>query len=812
MSNDIFINRVEEKAQLTKELIEPSAGSKLIILSAPSGRGKSALVDQVIANCEITNFVRVKIMDHEKYRDVDGSFVLELGRSLDKFARENSPSNQSSTTITKHHVVEAIIDTARVAFIDYIEKKTGSKKLSNSISDLIGKFSKDNSDAIFSGHDELYEPIKKYINAFLKNYPFTVVLENIQNIDKDSLEFFKVLLNEHSDLNIVAEFTNSTNELYKENQLFDYLGGDSVFKAMHRLGVLPVKDIIKFLKQDELALAEVFESSYSSSDGNLYKLSFILKSARKDTVFSLKDDAYQTFENTINSLNEQHKLLLAIIATHGGRVSLEILNRLMNSTPQSKKMGLHYKDLQAATLQLSNNDLLKIALEEICLKHDSALQIIFSNESYFRHLMIANDLWFKFYVSLKAESTQDFLLPLSEILGWELYYRSQLDLVDGLIDTLEKIYTLCLTSRAPRRTIRFAQNLRSRLIASPNSSEEIIKTIDLYLARIFYRLSMFEEVIEYTKSHLEETEPLLMCSTSTLLSGDSVAASSLLDKYVTTPDEDKIRWLGSQLVRIAILRASNQYDECSELWWELHEKQAFKNSSLEPLFKRSSDMALIGGGERRIQFLSEAISTFQNNNESIQEMGARIALSQHLGYGGLLDKAEEELKKADEIIKGTISNSFILSNNFAVISLYKNKANDQCLAQLEEASEHCNNHLSKLIILNNLLIWHSINETFDAKLSIQESIEEILSKYKDIDYDLTRIAFFNIAMSIEQPKARQEYIERARSLPVNADFEYWRVKLYDELPQRDDFRYQYKYYPVFISSWSLDFDIALKNC
>ncbi len=799
MDKSVFINREKDLDYLGKVFTEQRSRSRFVLVSAKSGWGKSALVAKAVTDVRDENFIRIKTQNHEKTRNESGYFVREIGRSINHFSESLAapgPTEQSSRWTS------LVAEGVSALFTDYVRSKAGSST-ATFVENLINQYGHNSGGFLFSGYEELESAVHKYIRHFIGKTGCHIIIENIQNIDIGSLEFLKDIISDSHNGIVVGEYTLDGGEAISVEHLLNYLGGRQTDTFLWELESLSTSHIVDYLCGDKEKIERLINECY---DGNLYVLSRVLGTK---TSFDRNDTVFRSLEN----LDEHDKLTVAAVSAHGGRVAGDLAVSLFKESSYLRQVLPEFFDLPSTIERLSKLGILRKENGNFAIGHDSVLSHIGESDRYQRHIIAANTEWLSFYIKLRDKNTLDFLLPAAEVYGWELFFRAQLGETNGLTDVLGEIYRLCLTSSAPGRTIRYAETLQTTLSKSSRSSAHVIRAVDLCLAKIFYRLAYFDHVIQYTADHLDDddTEAFLLHTTALTLSGNPQKAQAILDadRAQTAPGSE--RALGAELVRIATLRASNEYDACAQLWWSLYRAKSFEGSSLHALFLRTADMALIGEGERRNDFLKTAISEFHNQNDWVQESITRIALSQHLGYDGDIEGAHEQLRTAQDISSAFMPNHYILENNFGVISLYKQNADGECRDQLKTAFDLCGNYLDKLIILNNLLIWHFLNGDRAGVITLRTSIEEILDQHQDLDYDLRRISYFNIGVASANDTDKAYYFDKARAFPVLADNEYWDLKLNGTAPQGHDFRYSHPCYPIFLSSWHLDFDTVLES-
>lgn len=815
----MFINRIEEVKFLRDDIASKRDKARFLLLTAPSGIGKSSLVDRAFKDGLDKILIRVKVSKHEESRNVPALYIRELGRSINYFA-----SNQGYVATFEEYYRRSNNEKKfgylfKTIAADFIKKKTDSEEAKTWIKSRGGR--NDSSiiaSAVFSSDNmAAHGAVVAYVSDVLKNNRLVVTLENIQNIDGDSLQFLRDLLVFNKGLYFIGEYTDDEVRQIDKNDLANYFECPNVSVSRLSIKKLPLHEILKECHDKPEIIMQILQTSYDDSPGNLHNLRILLSDNYSNKHFAKeipqKYDAI--LKQCISSLTADDSMLLAAVVAHGGCVDIELLNKCNQNVGLIASSPLNLFSIEHALERLVQYDLLKYSATEVMAAQDSVVDAVLTDVRHTKYLLISYRTWLSFYQSLKLEN-DDLYISKSEILSWEVYFRALLTDLSGISHLLDEIYNLTLLSAAPKRAIRYLEGLKQNIARQPSLGygSEVCKLIDFGIMRTLYRLHMFEEIPKYSSQYLSDPAALIFHASSLALTGGSDVAIDICNKALRDINEKNMFEL--LIIRIVAYRASNQYKNCESEWMRLHALGVFANTKYEAIFLRCSDLALLSETNERIRHLTVSIDMFRKNGDCLQEVSARNALAQNLAYEGNLDGAEQQLKMAEEGASKIYNHYYVIENNVGVLSLQRGRSNNEVTQRLKSAAYTCDTFLDKFIIWNNLLVAYSMGGSSDELEHVLGMVEQELSRHPKMDFDLQRIALFNAHihyLKAESHDVAAYYLERAKKLPCLADNAYWEAKLFGCYPAdpSGDFRLALDYYPVYISNWHFDFDTSPSN-
>lgn len=805
----MFIDRVPETIFLREDFLKYSSLSRFLIVAGDTGRGKSELINRAFTEYDL--FVRVKIAKHEGVKNIPSMFIKELAKGLNHL----SFTTATVTDFEKHFKDEerSFFSSFKNVISDIVENNAfaSSKELGKIIRDIKSK--RDLLNTVFSSdHSEAFTIACSYIKSMISRQRFIITLENVQNIDKESLVFFRDLLTGNPALYVIGEYTSGADFQIGLYDLQNYFASKYITSSIIELEMLPLDEIIAECREKPEIIRSILKNSYEESSGNLHHLQILMTNSFSSSVSSNTESIkYESIiSKELENLDTESRFLISCVVAHGGSVDREILNIFMLANYNTYALSTATTIKEKIEL-LVEKKLLKENFSNVNTAQDSIIDKLTSNQIYRKYLLISYKAWLSFYQKL-GNSSVDFLLPESEILSWQILFKAFLEDLSGMNELLDNVYKMSLLSIAPKRAIRYLEKIKSILSRTSENKRRYYRDIDFKIVQILYRFRYFEEIPSYTTAHLDNHSLFLLHISSLAMIGRAEEAIGLANEYINTHGKDFA--LDVLIVRITAYRASNRYEECEAEWINAYNTGVFNGTQYEAIFLRCADFSLMSDYHTRMECLNKATEIFAKNSDVLNEISARIALSLQYGYDGEFDKAVEELNIANSKSKIMFTKHYVIENNYSVIDLQKGEANNDLINKLQQASITCETAIDRFIILNNLFIAQSMQGVPESEQTLR-ILEQKIYKNEIADYDLKRIAFFNAHihyLKVKNYDLCNYYLSSAKSLPVLSDNDFWDYKLHGKRnSDYDDFRYSIDYYPVYITFWHFDFDMLRES-
>ncbi|WP_072529908.1 hypothetical protein [Bacteroides ilei] len=359
MITRIFINRKIEKKFFQEDITLARSKSRIVIISSPSGLGKSSLIDEVVKNkLNYDLDHRVKIKQSESEECDLGFFIKRIVKMLDINALHDQAGYLRFHEFSlKKNLLEIIGEIT-------IKKIFSSVGIDNYLDHV--KSTEDNIQEWLGNEFNLLLLGKEYIKYVLRGRKLILAIENIQNIDNYSVQVLKEIIQSTNNAYLIFEYTTGIRYNFSIPELHDFFQAAADISE-YTLSKLDKAEIIKTLGVKDDIIIGILNESYDTSDGNLFKLSLLLNDAKclklhKELVYS------ETIKNLVNNFNNSIKAILIIIESHRNGISYTKLYELI-ATHLSDLINC--REIDTSLRLLMDNYIIECTPIDIKLTHDS---------------------------------------------------------------------------------------------------------------------------------------------------------------------------------------------------------------------------------------------------------------------------------------------------------------------------------------------------------------------------------------------------------------------------------------------------------
>ncbi|MCD8044220.1 MAG: hypothetical protein LUH10_14305, partial [Tannerellaceae bacterium] len=363
MAIRVFINREIEKIFFEHDIatFRPTH-SRIVIISASTGWGKSCLIDEVIKNRSDYDLDhRVKIKQKESEDCDSGFFIKKLVKQLDINSLRSKPEYLRFNEFVHQENLSEII--GGVVIKKFLTPIGGNDYLNQRKSD------DENIQEWLGNELNLLLLGKEYIKYILKKRRIIVAIENIQNIDEYSIKAFRDILRETNNAYFIFEYTTGERSNISISELRGHFQNITDISD-YTLAKLDKHEIIKTLDKEDEVIIGILNDTYEASDGNLFKLSLLLNDI--DSLKPHKNLAYnETIKNIITHLSDPQKMVLLIIESHRGVISPSLLKEIV---------ATHLADLlkvcqiDSILTILAGHHIIEYTKNNIKIAHDSLIR------------------------------------------------------------------------------------------------------------------------------------------------------------------------------------------------------------------------------------------------------------------------------------------------------------------------------------------------------------------------------------------------------------------------------------------------------
>lgn len=283
-----FINRTREREELTKLLMQPVEKNRIILLSGYSGVGKTGLMHQLFSTTpSFDRCLQVHISKNSVDTIDNGAYFNALYKELIKYSSK-----------TKSKLVSPY------AF--------GLRNFKSIFSGLVhickSKIGLNEDDKLYESAEEPSVIRKReYILYVLKKTSFLIDFENIQNIDTQSIELLKDIM-ERTEGNIfILEFTQTENSDSVYENLYAELLQFNAEITRYTLFKMNFDEAIKLLPQpiQNNFDRDLLESTYMQSHGNLMQVKLYQN--------SFKNTSDDMIRQSLSELSKEERFIVYLI-------------------------------------------------------------------------------------------------------------------------------------------------------------------------------------------------------------------------------------------------------------------------------------------------------------------------------------------------------------------------------------------------------------------------------------------------------------------------------------------------------------------
>ena len=745
-----FVNRYKILSFFSKH-IENNLGKAVSIIYSRKGIGKSRLCKEILKDIKTTSTkVKVSINCSKVDFSQDGFYIKQIAKEINK-----NSLTISSISIEKFLQIVSENDHNELIYKianDYMEKSSVLKNVKDVISKFfsIGNF---NSDKIFDSN--VAESIKlsyKYIEYCAKNNYFVINIENIQNIDITSLNFLVKLASKIENIYLLLEYTisNNKNSLSLDELQNSLIEVTDLKIETKELEQLNENELIKLLESNNDLLRQYIKTSYTKWDGNLrpfvnlhYNLP-ISNEEVKNFISNSNNTINNLVTNDLLDLQTKEIFLLIFIAVHGDSVELNLINQIHNINIMTDISNIF--DFELELNRLVKKRFLVEYNKSYMINDDTILDILLNLSSFSSKKILATQLWLTIYTQVYNNDNNHFISK-STIIFNILKFSVQLQEKQNILKYLNELMFLFRNS-----TPIWVKNWIQKILDSfKNSTNEYINNlIKIRLSEITQNLSLYDTSYSLLNSIRSHDDNLLLAK-AILLENNSKPHESLdiINSIIEKDNLNTRLYLLCKINQISSLRSLNNYKKAEQIFKKLLDMDEYKNYLEFGFVLRLA--GTIYDSKKALPFVIESIEHFHNHNALIQELHSRIELSVIHIYNEEFELAQEQLEITSKISQKNFIESYIITNNLAIVNLYQNKDIENTYTMLKRCLSMVQTPFDKLALHINLLISaNCLNLDKELILNLCATIDELCLLDNISDKEIKRISYLNLMLSCKK--------------------------------------------------------------
>ena len=678
LKNEAFYNRTREAARMVEIINKMPLNNKIIIIAGRTGIGKSAFVDKVLRN-ELRNRLSIRV-----------NICKVSGDTIDNLYYINT-------------LYRTIVNLANQKLFDNIHSplQQGMSSLKNLLSfgfDVL-------LDKTVGEGNTLYEPAnersvlrkKDYIISVLRKNAFIVTIDNIQNIDAQSMEILNDILNHITNSTFIFEYTTSGENTSDEllafyNALKKYNATVYLFE-MKRLGYNEAK------KLAPPSLTEIqIQELYQRSNGNLIKIQLA------DNSMSLDDDPIAV---RLAHLSKDKRFVVNLLYLNESPVRYADLCRMLignlNAPPFSEQTIYQYIN------ELEREKIVRIlGSGEIRIYHDSIIAQL--------DVQAASVLLYSAYTILKEYYCRKLCEPQNEEAVEHLFCLYVRFSDEELLTIFPQIVKVIRSYKYPNTAINKLISFRERIQLQGHLNPQLYVKLVTLLVNLCLEYGLWEEALSNLNLIYSPTNPYHRAMKAAALSLDftndeSISSIHYLIQQATSPREK----LTSELCLLSAKMARQPRKESIKMAQRMMATSEY-HDCLEFAFLLSNYAELIDNTTECISLYKQAIERFHSVGRD--ELGANILvfLSMLYAYEGRIVEARKVLDMGKTL--GEIKESYLL-NNYSVLNILEGKMTTDDAKQFSDALLLTCDPYERILIQCNLLVCYTL-------LSEKERAEQIM--------------------------------------------------------------------------------------
>lgn len=706
-----LLDRDKEVLQLSSMINNSKNNNLVILVSGISGIGKSGLIRKLKDSGVISSMIVTVKMSKNSISTIENlQYFNAIYKSLQDFSFRN---NELIPTPTQHGF-SSIGNLIRYIFSLFKSKKGFGDAIS--ISE--------------SAEDISIIRKKDYINYILKTSNIILDIENIQNIDTQSFEILREIIEYADNKVFILEYTIDEKDkthfsnLYKELLETD---ADIVDYKVKEMDFFYAKQLAPINKQIDV---DVLKHRYEIGNGNLMEI--ILSSENSNFNES-------NINTSLRSLSETEKYIVFLINLNDNSITHETLYRLsvLQSTEQLDCFvrNCDEDEVIRAINKLKSRRILDETDSTLFLVHDSIIRelnkvkkepILYYAYSNIKELYL-NKLSSNKYDSETIEKLLSLFIRFSD---------------PELLKILPNIKHFLLELKYPKLIIKELEKYRQKLSIYTADNEKILYSLSIMLVEICLTNKLFEEAQKNLDIIFDESNPYHIALQGEIYALQESRESGILIINLFSKTNSNTRL--DLILKLCVLYHSMKIEKTK------HSKAYGKRILKTREYKKYKEYGyalrnyaeLCESNNECLNYYKKALEFFKKHNMTFEVASIYISLSMIYSYVGRLKTAKNCIDKAIKIGGNSISKCYIL-NNLSAIEILSRTYNNKTEKNLIDSALLSATQYERIIIYCNLLVYYCLTQNYESAKKYAIKIEK--SNYRTFKYEEFRhIVFQNL--------------------------------------------------------------------
>lgn len=692
MKTQLLDRKVETNDVL--QIINASTdGNRIILLTGISGVGKSGLVEKLAQDASLNQTIlSVKVSKSSVDTIENQQYFNALYKAVTKYAKNKifdrvpSPSQQSVKSIK--NLIKILVSIAK--------SKLG-------ISDIAPLSEPEENESIVRKKD--------YLLYILKKTDIIIDIENIQNIDTQSLEILKEIICESTQKTFIFEYTLTEKShehfenLYKE---FREICSDIWCYKVEKMDFLIAKDLAPKgvnINDEELRFL------YENSQGNLMEI--ILASDNTNKTVS-------NIDANIKQLSKNEKYLLYIIFLNEDSIQYDELATIV--VESENEIILDFERLNALIAGMCEKNILATDNNFVKIKHDSISDTL--------HQYIQTPILYCAYSSIKKyynDSLETNNATIEKLLSLYLKFSDP-----DLLVLLPQMKQFVLNIKYPNLIIRKLDYFRERMLDISSQGFYGTYYLTLTIVEICLNKKMGDEAQKNLELIYDETNPYHIALQAQIysLQENMEAHEALCELVQSTPDGSRLRLICE--ICLLYLKTKLLSSDITKIYGEKLIENVQYQQYIEYAYLLRNFAELCDETAECTKLYLDAINIFKSQKMYHEMAAVYLSLSMINAYDGNLSKSKQYIDDAMRLDNRELSLCYIL-NNKSALEILENSYSDITEKNLRNALLLSVSRYETIIVNSNLLVYYCLTNNFEKANSIADVIEK--SNYKDFQYE-----------------------------------------------------------------------------
>lgn len=641
-----------------------------------------------------------------------------------------------------------------------------------------------------------------YISYILKKRKVLLIIDNLQNIDSQSLECFKNWINDiDSNTYFILEYTCTQNmdKFKKQRDYFSKLGTKVIETKLEPIDKTYIIDIVhrnvKNLSDDMAFNINVMNHYEEVSLGNLrelidYSVAYEKPNyANKNEYTDTENGTYQILHNI---KNQETLAMLSLIIFHQGKIKKK--NAEMIFLPE---------------LDISNviNELLELNLIEetngyYVLKHASIIDQWEKHIDEFEQINIIVYARTKKYYLGYLESSN--ISESNEAWSRLLYLYSKVEPFE-IKKLLPQLESQIIISISPEDSWDYIKQLYNII------KNDILKNKSLFfkLLEICYKLELYVNGYEIlcfleNSEHFLESKLLVLHKLLYLSALDQ--HEKVIELFESIKSEISIEsrlGLNMMLACLSSYRYTGKIEECLKIHKKILTTFIYKTYDEYAIFLRLTNIYL--PNKKALKYAKKSVVLFDKGNNVYQKGKSQITYAKLLAGLGKNDKALTILKKAEEALKNHAVRGNILWVDEASILMDQGIFDNYVWDLLQKSEFTAVIPYDKLAIIIVKLAWCYEKNQFEKANLLIERGRKIIPL--EPDFHIHALFYYNAYAVLKKSGETEKseiYYNKAYALKEHS--RYIKARIDSPKTKEEKNRIKHPWYIVYLSFWNHDIE------